>query len=157
MKIFYFGKQLHDKHGRFTSIKEGIRSLVQRLIYLTKIAAVLACAVGIGYLMHPDQLHAENAQVITIEKMGAVPVLERIAKCESKSGHYAPSGQVVMSANTNGTVDVGQYQINTVWFKKATELGLDITKPEDNKKMAEWIYKNVGTGPWSASSNCWNK
>jgi len=60
-----------------------------------------------------------------------------------------------MRANTNGTVDIGEYQVNGFyWGKKASELGLDLTKEADNKKMAEWIYANKGTGDWY-SQKCW--
>jgi hypothetical protein len=89
------------------------------------------------------------------------PVLDRIAGCESqgnrnsKGTHYDKNGQVLMRSNTNRTVDLGKYQINTVWFAKATELGLNLTLEEDNKTMAEWIYRNRGTGDWSASAKCW--
>ena len=89
------------------------------------------------------------------------PVMDRIAGCESqgnrnsKGTHYDKNGQVLMRSNTNRTVDLGKYQINTVWFAKATELGLDLTKEDDNKKMAEWKYANRGTDDWSASAKCW--
>jgi hypothetical protein len=59
--------------------------------------------------------------------------------------------------NTNKTVDIGRYQINTVWFAKATELGLDLTNEQDNYKMAVYIYTNFGTEPWVYSKKCWNK
>jgi hypothetical protein len=62
-----------------------------------------------------------------------------------------------MRSNTNKSVDIGKYQINSVWFKKATELGLDITKEEDNEAMAYWIYENRGTGDWYSSQSCWSK
>lgn len=84
--------------------------------------------------------------------------MDRIAKCESNDTHINPkTGQVYMLANSNKTVDVGKYMINTVWHKKAKELGLDITKEEDNEKMAYWIYENVGTSPWIYTANCWQK
>jgi len=87
----------------------------------------------------------------------SAPVMERIAKCESGAKHIeASTGQVVMRSNTNKTVDIGKYQINTVWFKKATELGYDITTEKGNEAMAYWIYENRGTQDWYASASCWN-
>jgi hypothetical protein len=62
-----------------------------------------------------------------------------------------------MRANTNKTVDIGRYQINSVWNKKASELGLDLTIEADNEKMAYWIYENRGTGDWYSSEKCWKK
>lgn len=91
------------------------------------------------------------------------PVLERIGDCESGNGtkgsahHIDPkTGQVLMRANKNGSIDVGKYQVNEYyWGKKASELGYDLTKEGDNKAMAEWIYLNKGTTDWSASQKCW--
>jgi hypothetical protein len=103
------------------------------------------------------QVEKEVIKEVQIE----APVLDRIAGCESqgnrnsKGTHFDKNGQVLMRSNTNRTVDLGKYQINTIWFAKATELGLDLTRENDNKKMAEWIYANRGTGDWSASAKCW--
>jgi hypothetical protein len=85
---------------------------------------------------------------VPIEK-GIPPVLVRIAKCESDNNHIDPkTGQVLMRANADKTVDVGRYQINSVWFKKATELGLDVTKDKDNETMAV-----IGVENWGAKGN----
>ena len=115
----------------------------------------------IGFFMQPEQVHADVLQpsisTSSKQKPYITPVLERIAHCESSTGQFGPSGQVVMRPNTNGTVDVGEYQINTVWFKKATELGFDVTTEDGNERMAIWIYENKGTGDWSASQACWSK
>ena len=85
------------------------------------------------------------------------PVLQRIAQCESTNSQVDNTGQVVMHANNNGTVDVGRYQINSIWFKQATELHYDLTKPADNLAFAQWLYANKGTGAWSSSSKCWSR
>lgn len=92
------------------------------------------------------------------------PVLDRIGDCESGNGksgsrsQYDKNGQVIMHPNKDGSIDIGMYQINKYhWAAKAKVLNLDLTKEEDNRKMAGWIYLNVGTGPWASSSKCWNK
>lgn len=110
-------------------------------------------AYGMSRLMPP--VYAEKEVVKEVK--AHAPVMDRIAKCESGNTHYDKSGQVLTRGNTNKTVDIGRYQINTVWHKKATELGLDITKEKDNEKMAYFIYENHGTSPWVYSSNCWDK
>lgn len=99
----------------------------------------------------------EVVKEVQVEVKGKLPVLERIAKCESGGKHFDSNGQVLMRSNTNKTVDVGYFQINSVWFKKASEMGLDITKEADNKKMGEWIFANRGTVDWEASRSCWSK
>lgn len=108
------------------------------------------------------QIHG-NTSVYTIKAeeiargSEIAPILKRIAECESGNTHYRKDGQVIFNPNSNGTVDVGKYQINTVWNTKATELGLDLTKEEDNEEMAEWIYANRGTEDWYSSKKCWMK
>jgi hypothetical protein len=44
-----------------------------------------------------------------------------------------------------------------VWGKQATKLKLDITKLEDNKELALWIYHNAGTESWYPSKGCWSR
>lgn len=89
--------------------------------------------------------------------MPDVPVLDRIAKCESSTGQYGKDGQISLHPNAN-SVDIGSYQINEkTWGVQATKMGFDLTKPADNKAMAEWIYLNYGTGSWTYSESCWDK
>lgn len=102
----------------------------------------------------PKVAHAEKEVYIKSEELS--PVMQRIAKCESGGQHYK-NGQVIFNANTNGTVDIGYLQINSVWNKKATELGLDLTKEKDNKKFGQWLYENRGTEDWYSSKACWQK
>lgn len=108
--------------------------------------------------------------VQTVEAASPLPpVLVRIGEAESKSSHWCTEklvkasmcgthelGQVLTHPNTNGTVDVGKYQINVdTWGAKATQLGLNLFVEADNEKMALWIYENVGTGPWASSRARW--
>ena len=85
------------------------------------------------------------------------PVLDRIAVCESNNKHFDKNGQVLMRGNSNKTVDVGIFQINSVWFSKATELGLDLTKEADNREFAKYLYTTRGTEDWVYSKKCWAK
>lgn len=107
-----------------------------------------------GAYLSPVTVYAEKEVKVEVESPS--PVLERIAQCESGRIHYK-DGQILIHANSNKTVDVGYFQINSVWFKKATELGYDLTHEEENKKFALWLYKNHGTQPWEASKDCWDK
>ncbi len=159
-KVFWNGARLKD-------IAVGT-NWYERLIYKTIIkirqAAILTLVIGSLYgAVQFSGLVDSNAMAYTApveiikEVEGEYPVLQRIAKCESNNTHFDKNGQVLMRSNVNKTVDVGKYQLNSVWFKKATELGLDITKEKDNEKMAIWIYKNRGTNDWYSSANCWQK
>lgn len=106
--------------------------------------------------MNPNTVYAEKEVVVEVK--GHAPIMDKIAQCESGNSHIdKKTGQVLMRANANKTVDTGKYQINSVWYKKASELGLDITKEKDNETMAYWIYENRGTGDWVYSQDCWKK
>lgn len=141
-----------------------IIKIVKFLKKLAIVVAVIAFIVGGVYgIWKSGQLSTEAqvtyASVEVIKEVPVInsPVLDRIAKCESGNTQFDKNGQVLMRSNKNGTVDVGTYQINSTWFKKATDLGLDITKAADNRKMAEWIYTNRGTEDWYPSKACWSK
>ncbi len=46
--------------------------------------------------------------------------------------------------NTNGTYDIGWFQVNSSWLPKAQSLGYDVYTEEGNYAMALWIYRNAG-------------
>lgn len=148
-----------DNNGKFSSLKTKIGRWF-RISVVIILTAMLLFVVGMGLYRAGGKYNPvtviEEKEVI-VEVVNA-PILEKIAKCESNGSHYGKTGQVLMMGNDNGSVDVGKYQINvTTWGKKATEMGLDLTKEKDNKTMAEWIYANRGTEDWYLSKKCWNK
>lgn len=158
IKVFFNGKRLKDIYPhatRYQLFKYRLARFFRKLTITTLTAIILILAFQLGGIFNPTLTYQRVEAIKEVEKES--PVLDRISMCESTSSHYDKNGQVLIRPNTNGTVDIGEYQINSVWFKKATELGLDLTKPQDNKAMAMWIYKNRGTGDWSSSSKCWNK
>ncbi len=84
--------------------------------------------------------------------------MARIAKCESGGKQFDSNGQVILHANTNGTVDVGKYQLNmSVWGKTAAQMKLNLMEEKDNETFAQWLYLNKGTEAWYSSKSCWNK
>lgn len=155
-KVFFGDKRLKDVvvgASKFDVFKYRLVRFMRKVFIVSFVVGSVSGGYWLGgKTMRPVTVYADP---VYIEK--DAPVLDKIAKCESNDKHTGKSGQVLISANTNGTVDVGRYQINTVWFAKATELGLDLTKESDNKKMAEWIYANRGTEDWVYSKTCWQK
>lgn len=125
------------------------------------IMAFITLIAGTAFIyreVNPKTVTAQGIETVVVKTVYAEsPIMERIAKCESGGKHYGTSGQVIMRSNTNGSVDVGKFQINSVWFKKATELGYDVTTEKGNTDMAYWIYANRGTNDWYASRDCWSK
>lgn len=158
VKVYWNGKPLRKIYPYATKwqmFKYRMRKFFRKVLIALGLSLAMALIFQLGGMLNPAlQYHTVEA-IKEVETPS--PVLERIAKCESGNTHWDKNGQVLMRSNTNKSVDVGRYQINSVWFAKATELGLDITKEEDNAKMAMWIYKNRGTNDWYSSKACWMK
>lgn len=157
IKVFYHGERLKDIYPYSTKwqvFKFKVRKLFTQLVFLGVMAGIVFSSFKLGQNVFPNIVYANREVPSQIES--PTPVMERIAKCESGGTHYR-NGQVIYNANSNKTVDIGIYQINSIWNKKATELGYDLTKEKDNIAFAMWLYKNQGTGAWSASAKCWNK
>ncbi len=119
---------------------------------------------GIGYALfmagaylNPVVTYATQEVKVPVES--EAPVLDRIAKCESTTGQFDAKGNVVTNTNKNGTVDVGEYQINmsAAHIKEMAKLNLNPFTQEGNEAYAKYLYLNRGTGDWSSSANCWNK
>lgn len=168
IKVFYMEKRLKDIYPYATKwqmFKFRVRTLVRRSLITAGVLGIAAGLVYSGAYFNPVTTYAVQVQekiVEVVKPEAAAAVMDRIAGCESqgsaksKGSHIAKNGQVVVHANANQTVDVGIFQLNVnVWGKKATELGYNIFTEQGNKDMAYWIYKNVGTGPWYSSENCW--
>ena len=160
VKVVYMGKRLKDVYPHATKwqvFKYRVRKFFIKLIWCAILALVVVGIFEAGRYLSPKAVIYTQQEVIKEVPIKA-PIMERIAKCESPTGHYGKNGQVVTRGNDNHTVDIGYLQINnTYWGAKATELGLNLFVEEDNKKMGDWIYQNIGTSPWSSSMKCWNK
>ncbi len=161
LKLFYHGAPIEVIYPNAHWVQKGIfkvRKFIRKSLILGTIGGLMVASASIGALTFSSRVVVASEPEVVV---APAPVLDRIADCESGTGKagsatHFKNGQVVMNANTNGTIDIGKYQVNlTYWGKKATDLGLDLTKEVDNKKMAEFIYQNYGTGDWSASQKCW--
>jgi hypothetical protein len=142
------------KTGQF---KNKIKSFFKKVLFWSIIILALASTVQYFRWAYPTTITKEVIKEVLINQEVSYPVLDRIAQCESGNSHLDKNGQVMLRGNTNKSVDVGVFQINSLWFKKATELGLDLTKEKDNREFATYLYKTYGTEPWVWSKKCWNK
>lgn len=145
--------------------------MLRRVVQITKLTLVLSILGGVTYAgfsagqnLYPKTVFADPVKTIA-------PVLMRIAQAESHNSHLctdalvrsklcpaSEKGQVLVRANSNGTVDVGKYQINVFyWGAEASKHGLNLFNEKDNESFAIWLYENKGTEPWSASKKNWNK
>lgn len=157
-RLYYNGvrqKDVYLNKTKFQLFKLKVKKFLKGLMWFSFIGAIAWVLILTGSYINPRTI-VTNAEVIKEVEVKA-PILDRIAKCESGGNQFDKNGQVLMRSNTNKTVDVGKYQINSVWFAKATELGYDLTTEKGNEGMANWIYKNKGTGDWMSSFSCWHK
>jgi hypothetical protein len=113
----------------------------------------------------PKEVKAEDYQPITdsknIEKFvndyfADIPLMARIAKCESRFRHLNSNGNVLRGEKN--TYDRGVMQINILYHAKdAEKLGLDVHDLDDNVAFARHLYEKQGAKPWMSSSACWAK
>ena len=113
----------------------------------------------------PKEVKAEDYQPITdsknVEKFvndyfADIPVLAKIAKCESRYRQFNSEGEVLRGKQNR--YDRGVMQINVLYHAKtAEELGLDIHNIDDNVAYARYLYEKEGAKPWMSSSTCWAK
>lgn len=157
IKVFWNGEPLKKIYPHATKWEIFKYKLVKFMNFSLK-TIVIALSLAIAYQMgtlNPIVKTVFAEKIVEVETIP--PIMQKIARCES-GGIHKKNGQVIFNSNTNKTVDIGKYQINSIWNKKATELGLDLTIEKDNEKFAMWLYKNYGTSPWDSSRKaCWNK
>lgn len=164
-RITHNGTQVwpRTKQGKFTSFKMRVKYAVRWFMIRAGIGAVATGLLFVGYayadMMQPN-LSAVNSAVMAapVTEKTIAPILKQICKAESGCKQFRKDGLPVMHANTNGSVDIGKYQINnSVWGAKAHELRYDLLTEEGNEAMATWILENKGSGPWFSSAKGWEK
>ena len=130
-----------------------------KAVIYTKRAIVIAGVItvfGYGYCAGiSSKMAVADTKILFVQSTSTPAVMSRIAHCESNNSQLNKSGQVLINVNTNGTTDIGLYQINSIHNKQATALGYDLTKRADNIAYAMYLYENNGTGDWQSSAKCW--
>lgn len=142
---------------KWYNFKLRVKSFLKKLLFWTVIGLILVGTYQYLRWAYPTEIIKEVVKEVIVNQDIKYPVLDRIAVCESNNKHFDKNGQVLMRGNSNKTVDVGIFQINSVWFSKATELGLDLTKEADNREFAKYLYTTRGTEDWVYSKKCWAK
>lgn len=157
MANIYYGEEKIGTINKKRSFKSKVKSFFKKVLFWSIVILALALTVQYFRWAYPNEVVVEKVKEVIINQEIKYPVLDRIAQCESGNKHLDKNGQVLLRGNTNKTVDVGVFQINSVWFAKATELGLDLTKEEDNREFAKYLYTTRGTEDWVYSKKCWAK
>jgi len=116
-------------------------------------------------VLTPKEVRAEDYQPISdpknVEKFlndyfADIPLMAKIAKCESQNRHYNSKGNVLRGQKN--TYDRGVMQINLLYHEETAEkMGLDLHDIDDNVAFARHLYEKYGAKPWMSSSACWSK
>lgn len=81
----------------------------------------------------------------------------RLAKSENYYNMTGSFDCARTNTNTDGSVDVGLFQINSIHSRRLASLGMTMEDMKDCKKNADyaynWVYKASGWSPWSAYNN----
>jgi hypothetical protein len=101
------------------------------------------------------RLVGKDTETIVRSYFSDIPVMIQIAHCESTFRHTLADGSVLHGVVDSA--DTGVMQINTRYHGGvAREMGLDLTKLNDNLTYARKLYERQGTRPWAASAPCWS-
>lgn len=99
---------------------------------------------------------SENVEKFIGDYFADIPLMQKIAKCESRNRHFNKNGTVLRGEIT--PLDRGVMQINLYYHAKTAEkLGLDLHDLDDNVAYARYLYEKEGAKPWMSSSACWSK
>ncbi len=99
---------------------------------------------------------SKNVERFVEDYFSDMPIMAKIAKCESRNRHLGADGQVLRGEKT--PLDRGVMQIN-LYYHEATakKMGLDLHDLDDNVAYARYLYEKQGAKPWMSSSACWSK
>ena len=99
---------------------------------------------------------SENIERFINDYFADIPILTKIAGCESRYRHLNSKGNVLKGEKNS--YDRGVMQINVLYHAEdAKEIGLDVHDLDDNVKYARYLYEKQGARPWMSSSACWAK
>lgn len=98
----------------------------------------------------------KNVERFVKDYFADMPIMAKIASCESHNRHYGSNGEVLRGEKT--PLDRGVMQINLYYHQKTAEkMGLDLHNIDDNVAYARYLYEKSGAKPWMSSSACWSK
>jgi hypothetical protein len=98
----------------------------------------------------------KNVEKFVKDYFADIPIMAKIAKCESRNRHFDKFGQVLRGEVT--PLDRGVMQVNLHYHQETAEkMGLDLHNIDDNVAYARYLYEKYGAKPWMSSSHCWSK
>ena len=101
-------------------------------------------------------INSKNVEKFIEDYFADIPVMQKIAYCESRNRHFDKNGLVLRGEKTS--LDRGVMQINLYFHgETAKKMGLDLHQIDDNVAYARYLYQKQGAKPWLSSSACWSK
>jgi len=98
----------------------------------------------------------ENVKRFIENYFSDIPLLKKVAFCESSFRHFEKDGSV--RRGKQNRYDVGVMQINELYHaKEAKALGIDLETIDGNVAFARHLFEREGSRPWNSSSPCWDK
>ncbi len=98
---------------------------------------------------------SKNVEKFVKDYFADIPIMAKVAKCESRNRQYNSSGGVLRGEVT--PLDRGVMQINLYYHEEtAKKMGLDVHNIDDNVAYARYLYEKQGLKPWMSSSKCWS-
>jgi hypothetical protein len=100
---------------------------------------------------------SKNIERFINDYFADIPIMTKIAKCESRYRHIdVRTGDVLRGVENS--LDRGVMQVNLYYHERAARsLGLDLHNIDDNVAYARHLYEKQGTRPWNSSSPCWGR
>ena len=107
------------------------------------------------YVEKPVEVELDPVKQALFDKEVPLPLI-RVAFCESSLKHWDSEGNVVINENSNGSVDRGLFQVNSIHQETLDNMNLDPSNLYDNIDFALYLYNKNQLRDWSASSHCQN-
>lgn len=177
MRITYLGRDITGRYAPKSRAQRIYASFIGKLQHTLRIGALIAVIAwlclgslkfGIAYAHGNALAYIAPAIAYADTKPVDYPILDKIAKAESGGNQYCtkalaangwcPKGSIgapLIRVNTNGTYDIGMYQINSTHLADAIAHGYDVYTLDGNTAYAQYLFINQGSEPWYSSRSNW--
>lgn len=178
-KITYLGRDITGRYDRLNKLQRFYRRLMWHIKRALRVGGILALVAwlmlgslkfGISYAHGTEMSYiAPIAQADTIKPMVTdYPILDKIAQAESHDNQFCTKalvsesmckasqiGAPLVRVNTNGSYDIGKFQINSTHLADAIAHGYDVYTLQGNTDYALYLFMTQGSEPWYSSRSSW--
>ncbi len=175
-KITYLGRDISGRYASKTRLQRIYASFIAKVTHTLRIGLVCAIVAwlmlgslkfGIAYA-HGTEMSYIAPVALADTTTPDYPILDKIANAESAGNQYCTKtlanngwcskssiGAPLVRVNTNGTYDIGKYQINSTHLADAIAHGDDVYTLDGNTAYAVYLFMTQGSEPWYSSKNNW--